>query len=865
MNIIINEKNHMSKFLQQYGGNNGDIKQFACGLNHIFILTNDNKLYSCGENDYSQLGRTGDETLFMEVSIEKNISGTKKIVCGNNYTIVLTNDNKIYSCGDNYYGQLGRIGNNKKMMEVLIEGNRSGIKDISCGHDHTFVLTNDNKLYSCGDNVHGQLGRNGDNKKLMEVLIEGNNSEIRQISCGLKYTFVLTDNKLYSCGSNGDGRLGRNGDREKFMEVLIEGNSSGIKQVACGGAHSLVLTNNNKLYSCGNNDSYQLGRTGETTKLMEVFIEGNNSEIKQIACGNEHTFILTNNNKLYSCGKNDNGQLGRIGDNKKLVEVLIEENHSGIKYITCSVYYTFILTNNKLYFVNQKKIIDVHTQMMTETNCPRFESNGCDFLTKKKDLIYVIDGEIYNEISNITYIMGFYERSDTNSLIAYNTLNYSMPLSIQNYFNTLVSHNFDDKMRKIRTDMFIDQIYDPITNVLTKRIKPDKQEVIETKYDLIKCDVFGSGDLSFSLLVEMKYNSKNAPITQYNSIAKIYPIDFAAIVKNDPEYKKYFKSQTDWKRLDNYVDYLFMREGMIGCWIKNNLILKSVSPAFACIFDTYRMKAIPMSKEIFTTSYNLVARKEYKKKRWITTINDEYDTLHRQIKFGYIEMEKLDMTLFDLMTKGSNYRYFDLGMIFEIFYAKLSLMFFGNVYMLDDHSNNIMVKKVNIIRHYKITRRRTIYNFYINNPYLVKYIDFERFETVKDRNKFINSGSDKFLTQVLKVKPIIHNNFDNEVKKYLETQLSNPLKATVDNFCEIMTRCLPPNYKQYPQKSKKQIITYSIDLDIAESEISDNFIGKKEGIQNIDIPFFLAKETKQQAGDYKAKYYKYLARNTKSQ
>jgi len=45
---------------------------------------------------------------------------------------------------------------------------------------------------------------------------------------------------------------------------------------------------------------------------------GTLSEIKDIVCGWEHTAVLKNDGVVYTCGSNENGQLGHHKDGKKL-------------------------------------------------------------------------------------------------------------------------------------------------------------------------------------------------------------------------------------------------------------------------------------------------------------------------------------------------------------------------------------------------------------------------------------------------------------------------------------------------------------------------------------------------------------------
>ena len=81
-----------------------------------------------------------------------------------------------------------------------------------------------------------------------------------------------------------------------------------VKQVACGYDHTVIIKNDGSVWACGDNNNGELG-LGNTTDRT-TFIKVNINDVKQIACGHYHTIILKNDGTVWTCGDNEYGQLG---------------------------------------------------------------------------------------------------------------------------------------------------------------------------------------------------------------------------------------------------------------------------------------------------------------------------------------------------------------------------------------------------------------------------------------------------------------------------------------------------------------------------------------------------------------------------
>jgi len=105
-----------------------EIIQIAAGLSHSVALASNGKLLSWGSNVYNQLGISSLEATTYYYAQEVTLTGTPlqgkpidDLHCGDDFTLVLSNDKKLYSFGRNNLNQLGNANyrNSPTPVEVL--------------------------------------------------------------------------------------------------------------------------------------------------------------------------------------------------------------------------------------------------------------------------------------------------------------------------------------------------------------------------------------------------------------------------------------------------------------------------------------------------------------------------------------------------------------------------------------------------------------------------------------------------------------------------------------------------------------------------------------------------------------------------
>ena len=297
---------------------NNDVDYVACCDYCSFIIKKDGSLWACGIPMYGEMGfgDTNTKTTFTKVTtnIDNNV---KEIYCGEYHVFVVKNNGSVWACGKNDKGQLGLGDTTDRTTFTQVTTNiNNDVSQIACGGSHTIILKNDGTVWSCGYNAYGELGI-GDTTQ--RTIFTQATNDVKQIACGSNYSFILkNDGTVWSCGYNyygnlGIGTSGMSSNKSSFTQVTNNINND-VKQLICRGWSAFIIKNDGSLWACGNNGYGQLGLGDNSSRIIFTQVTTNiNNDVKQVVCGNNHTFVLKDNDILGACGYNLNDQLGLSG------------------------------------------------------------------------------------------------------------------------------------------------------------------------------------------------------------------------------------------------------------------------------------------------------------------------------------------------------------------------------------------------------------------------------------------------------------------------------------------------------------------------------------------------------------------------
>ncbi len=352
------------------------------GSSTMIARDSDGKLYSWGYNKYGELGNGTTANSSMPICISDIENSTLKgknivdIYGGGSTMIAKDSNGKLYSWGYNY-GRLGNGTTDDSSMPICIsdiEGSTLKGKNIVDVYYNTYKMIakdSNGKLYSWGDNDYGQLGDGTTTDSSMPICISDiENSPLREkniIDVYGGFTVIAKDSsgKLYTWGENDYGQLGDGTTTNSSMPICISDmensplNGKDIVDVY-NDFGIIAKSSDGKLYSWGDNSSTIIC----VNDMEDSPLKGKN--VVDIYYGYGTIMAKDSDGKLYSWGGNGYGQLGDgtttnssmpicISDvenselkGKKIKNVEYNSYNNGIYHNSFKVYY-YVTENGEYY------------------------------------------------------------------------------------------------------------------------------------------------------------------------------------------------------------------------------------------------------------------------------------------------------------------------------------------------------------------------------------------------------------------------------------------------------------------------------------------------------------------------------------
>jgi alpha-tubulin suppressor-like RCC1 family protein len=302
---------------------NIDVEKAALGFSHTLVVEKQTgKLFAFGNDERGQV--TGRRKVpICDIATPpltpKFLKNEKIDVvrAGLFHSAVVTECGELITFGCNRFGQ-SNLPNEERNLQKPSNlshfayrrwkpSHADRVIDVACGRRHTIAVDSLNRIWTFGENKHGQLGRptKGQNDTTPSIVnMRGKIGEDDTVSvfCGWSHTLIhirgKEGNRLFGFGRNDKGQLGTGNDMQVNPPIEIFSDKE-IKCVECGSESTMIIDSKDQLWGCGWNEHGNLGTVDQEDSLTLAMTKGvkarippgiKNSELA-LAVGGAHYII----------------------------------------------------------------------------------------------------------------------------------------------------------------------------------------------------------------------------------------------------------------------------------------------------------------------------------------------------------------------------------------------------------------------------------------------------------------------------------------------------------------------------------------------------------------------------------------------
>lgn len=286
------------------------VHSLSCGRAHTAAVTSEG-VFTLGNNAYGQCGReiVHGEIYSGSLTVNKlDLQGIKKVVCGQDHTVFLADDGKVYSCGLGADGQTGLGHYNCSTRAMQVRGDIEGehIVDIETKGDTTLAVSDKGDVFGWGNSEYEQLAAVSKDTQvnIPRRLPFANVGKVARVAAGNTICGLLNDQGqvfVWGYGILGKGpKLEQTPRPQLIPETLFGRNDlnahefhahAKVIRLVCGLNHYAALTDSGTLYTWGKNQSGCLGLHHRLDQFFP-FMVAVPAAVKEVLCGADHTVAI---------------------------------------------------------------------------------------------------------------------------------------------------------------------------------------------------------------------------------------------------------------------------------------------------------------------------------------------------------------------------------------------------------------------------------------------------------------------------------------------------------------------------------------------------------------------------------------------
>ncbi|KAM5183953.1 secretion-regulating guanine nucleotide exchange factor isoform 4-T4 [Callospermophilus lateralis] len=281
-------------------------------------------LFAWGANSYGQLGLGHKEDVLLPQQLNDFCKPecVRRITGGGGHSAIVTDGGGLFVCGLNKDGQLG-LGHTEDVLYFTLCKSLLGcpIQQVACGWDFTIILTENGQVLSCGSNSFGQLGvPHGPRRCVVPQAIELLREKVVCVAAGLRHALAATVSGIVFQWGTGLASSGRQSSLRQTLPLFLTAKEpsrvTGLENskaicVLAGSDHSASLTDAGELYVWGSNKHGQLAAQAAFLPVPQK-IEAHcfqNEKVTAIWSGWTHLVAQTGG-VCHSWGWNEHGMCG---------------------------------------------------------------------------------------------------------------------------------------------------------------------------------------------------------------------------------------------------------------------------------------------------------------------------------------------------------------------------------------------------------------------------------------------------------------------------------------------------------------------------------------------------------------------------